>query len=214
VVQQIEWVERPVRLTEHRAGAHWCPRCHTVHWSPLPAEVVQGGLVGPRLTAHLAYLKGVCHASYRTLQKYTAEVLGVSLSSGQLAKVIGKVSAALAPPYEELRAALPAQSCLNVDETGHPEQGEHYWTWCFRAPYYTLFKIDPSRGSPVLRQMLGAEFAGVIGADYFSAYRKYMGECHVLVQFCLAHLIREVKYLTTLPDPATQKYDSPVTSVC
>jgi transposase len=206
VMQQIELVARPVRLEEHRAVAQWCPACQQVHWSPWPAEVVHGGLVGPRLTAHLAYLKGVCHASYRTLQQYTAEVLGVSLSRGQLAKVIGKVSAALATPYEELRVALPAESRLNVDETGHPEKGEHYWTWCFRAPDYTLFKIDPSRGSQVLRQMLGSEFAGVIGADYFSAYRKYMGECHVLVQFCLAHLIREVKYLTTLPDPATQKY--------
>ncbi len=45
----------------------------------------------------------------------------------------------------------------------------------------------------------------MIGADYFSAYRKYMCDFNVLVQFCQAHLIRDVKYLTTL-DPATRKY--------
>ena len=54
--------------------------------------------------------------------------------------------------------------------------------------------------------MLGAEFNGVLGCDYFSAYRRYHRECGVLLQFCLAHLIRDVKYLTTLPDPRERAY--------
>jgi transposase len=37
---------------------------------------------------------------------------------------------------------------------------------------------------------LGREFDGVLGCDYFSAYRRYMRECGVLLQFCLAHLTR------------------------
>ena len=206
VVQQVELVEKPVRIDEYRAGAFWCPRCRKVHWAPLPAEVVKGGLVGPRLTAHIGYLKGACHASYTTIQKYVSDVLGVPLSTGQLAKVVGKVTSALDPAYAELLEALPSAARLNVDETGHKDNGERYWTWCFRAHLYTLFRIDPSRGSAVLLDTLGKEFAGVIGADYFSAYRKYMGDCGVLIQFCLAHLVRDVKYLTTLSDQATKKY--------
>ena len=38
------------------------------------------------------------------------------------------------------------------------------------------FRIDESRGSQVLVEVLGEEFEGVIGCDYFSAYRKYMGD--------------------------------------
>ena len=45
--------------------------------------------------------------------------------------------------------------------------------------------------------VLGEEFNGVLGCDYFSAYRKYAKDCGVQVQFCLAHLIRDVKYLAT-----------------
>ncbi len=33
-----------------------------------------------------------------------------------------------------------------------------------------------------------------------------MGDCNVLVQFCLAHLIRDIKFLTTHPDPRNQAY--------
>jgi len=113
-------------------------------------------------------------------------------------------------PYEQLLEALPSEAILNVDETGHKDNGKQHWTWCFRARLYTLFKIDPSRGSDVLLQVLGEEFSGVLGADYFSAYRKYMGDFGILVQFCLAHLIRDVKYLTTLSDKATRKYGTDV----
>ena len=44
----------------------------------------------------------------------------------------------------------------------------------------------------------------MIGCDYYSAYRRYMREFDVVVQFCLAHLIRDVKFLTTLPDARDQ----------
>jgi hypothetical protein len=44
---------------------------------------------------------------------------------------------------------------------------------------------------------LGKEFEGTLGCDYFSAYRKYMKDFHVTVQFCIAHLIRDIKFLTT-----------------
>jgi len=205
VVQQVELVEKPVRIEEHRALAHWCPRCREFHHAPLPDEVRKGALVGPRLTALTAYLKGGCHASYTTVQTFLRDVMKAPMSRGQLVKLTEKVRAALDRPYAELLDALPLQAGLNIDETGHKERREKYWTWCFRAELYTLFKIDRSRGSDVLIEVLGREFAGVIGADYFSAYRKYMKDFNVLVQFCLAHLIRDVKFLTTL-DKATRKY--------
>jgi transposase len=93
-----------------------------------------------------------------------------------------------------------------VDETGHKDQGDRMWTWCFRASLFTLFKIDPTRSGDVLIEVLGEEFRGVLGCDCFSAYRRYMREFDIRVQFCLAHLIREVKYLTTLPDGPTKAY--------
>src|SRR5262249_19979412 len=138
--------------------------------------------------------------------KLLRDVGGLSLSRGQLAKVSAKVSAALAGPYDELLAALPGQASLNVDETGHKDQGQSMWTWCFRAELYTLFKIDPRRSAEVLIEVLGREFDGVLGCDHFSAYRRYMRTCGVTVQFCLAHLIREVKFLTTLPELADVLY--------
>jgi transposase len=199
-VQQIDLETVPLRIVEHQSGAAWCADCQKIHYGALPSGIERGGLVGPRLTTLIAYLKGACHASYTTVRKFLRDVVGVTLSRGLLAKVINKVSQVLDAPYEELLLQLPLQAYLNADETGHRECGQQWWTWCFRASVYTLFKIEPTRSSAVLLDVLGTEFAGVLGCDYFASYRKYMGDCGILVQFCLAHFIRDVKFLTTLPD--------------
>jgi len=206
VIQQIDIQDIPIQIEEHRALAGWCPQCRKTHYAALPSGIDKGGLVGPRLTTLIAYLKGACHASYSTIRKFLRDVAGVSISRGQLAKVIGKVTQALDAPYEDLLENLAAQARLNVDETGHRELGEQWWTWCFRASLFTVFKIDPTRSGDVLVEVLGDEFNGVLGCDYFSAYRRYMREFNIVVQFCLAHLIRDVKYLMTLPAASDRAY--------
>jgi transposase len=206
VLQQVEIVETPTVVMEHQGLAYWCAHCRKVHYGPMPEAVVKAGLFGPRLTALVAFMKGVCHASFSTIRKFLRDVVRVEVSRGYLAKLIGKVSASLAPSYAELFQRLPGEAVLNIDETGHKENGQKFWTWCFRAQMYTLFRIDKSRGSKVLIEVLGTEFNGVLGCDYFGAYRKYMREFDVLVQFCLAHLIRDVKFLLTLPGREVQAY--------
>lgn len=206
VLQQVEVVPKPIEVEEHRAFAYVCRQCEKIHYAPLPEAVEKGGLFGPRLTAQVAYLKGAGHMSYTTAQRYLRDVLGLEVSRGFLKKVLRKVTCALQDPYDELLRLVPQETVLNVDETGHKDNKKLMWTWCFRAPLYALFKIDPSRGSKVLVEVLGETFAGVLGCDYFSAYRKYMKCFGILIQFCLAHLIRDLKYLTTLPDKKTAAY--------
>ena len=76
-------------------------------------------------------------------------------------------------------------------------------TWCFRASYFTLFHIDPSRGSQVLKAILTETFDGIIGANHFSAYHKYMSDCGALLQFCWVHFTRDIgiNYLCLLVEP-------------
>jgi transposase len=206
VLQHVELPDIPVRKEEHRSHRQRCSRCKRTFEAPLAEELRKAGLIGPRLTALVGFLKGACHMSFSSIRKYFRDVIGVRISRGMLGKLVGKVTASLAEPYEALCAILSIADRLNVDETGHKENGKRLWTWCFRAYLYTVYKISPSRGSDVLIEMLGEEFQGVLGCDYFSAYRKYMGDFNVLVQFCLAHLIRDVKFLVEHPDKKNQSY--------
>jgi transposase len=206
VVQQVDLQPASLTIEQHTSPEYWCVHCVNHFKAALPEHISKGGLIGPRLTTLIAYLKGFCHASFSTIRKFLRDVIGVTISRGQLAKIIAKVSTALDGPYQELLEILPGEAVLNVDETGHKDNGNRMWTWCFRASLYTLFKIDPTRSADVLIDVLGNEFNGVLGCDCFSAYRRYMREFDVTLQFCLAHLIRDVKFLITLPGQKEQAY--------
>ena len=155
VLQQMELVERPVEVTEHRAEMVWCPHCRKPHATPLPEALEKAGLLGPRLTALVGWFKSRGHDSYSTMAEFLTDVAHPKVSRGLLAKAIQKVSAALQQPYAALTEALVSQPRLNVDETGHPENKQRMWTWVFRAEDFTVFHIDPSRGSEVLEAILG-----------------------------------------------------------
>src|SRR5262249_25910724 len=129
-----------------------------------------------------------------------------TISRGELSKIITKVSDALAAPYEELLLLLPNEPLVNADETGHKCNGKPWWTWCFRAELYTLYHIDPHRSADVLMDILGKEFKGILGCDYFSAYRRYLRECGVILGLCRARLIGDVKFLPPRPGGGDRRY--------
>jgi len=202
VLQQVDLADKLYLVTEHRARKYQDPRTGRIVIAPLPVAVKTAGLVGPKLSALAAYQKGDGHMSYSTIQRFWNDVLGIPISRAQLANVIQKTSAAFASPYMELREALVQEPYVGVDESGHKDGGDRLWTWCFHAARFTVFHIDPSRGCEVLKAILTETFGGIVGSDYFSAYHKYLTDCGVLVQFCWAHLIRDIRFLAEQTDPS------------
>lgn len=206
VVQQVEVVPAHYFVEEHHAPLYYCSRCGKSHYAALPSSVEKGGLIGPILTAQIAYMKGAMHASFSTIRKYVRDVMGLTLSRGYLSNLIGKTSDAMEDSYEALLALVKTEEVVNVDETGHKDNGDKFWTWCFRGAQHCVFRVADTRSSRILLEVLGEEFKGVLGCDHFSAYRKYHRVCDVRIQFCLAHFIREIKFLTTLPNPDVVAY--------
>lgn len=210
-LQQVELITPAVQKLEHRAYAYWCPHCKRTHYAPIPENVIREGFFKPHIASTACTLKYLGCMSLSGIQKYLDDALGVKVTTGYLAKVIQKGSAALQPCYDELLRNLPQQAVVNADETGFFQtNGDKLWTWVFRTSLFSLFKISPSRGSDVLIDVLGKEFNGVLGCDYFSAYRKYMVDFNIVLQFCLAHLIRDVKFLVEFPDTSLQRYGTKI----
>jgi transposase len=195
IIQQIGLPEKMYKVIEHRARKYKDPATGRIHIAPLPWIIRKGGLLGADMTALVSYMKGSCHMSYTTIQQFFGQLMKLDISRGMLCKATRKISDALQPSYDALTDRLPDEPQVNVDETGHHDNGDLHWTWCFDTAEYSLFRIDKSRGSQVLEDMLGKDFAGIIGADYWGAYRKYSRLFEVRMQYCMAHLIREIRFL-------------------
>ena len=210
VVQQVELLSKPFKVTEHVVQACRYQNCQRIQTSQLPAALAATGLIGPRMMELLLFMKGALRSSFTAIEEFLEHVIGFKVCRGYLVKVMARGSRALEPAVEELRALLPRQPVLNIDETGHKENGKGLWTWCFRAGNFVVFSIQTSRGSDVLMEFLGEEFNGVLGCDYFSAYRKFMGKMSGSVQFCFAHLIRDLKFLAQHPQALLPLYAQPI----
>jgi transposase len=199
VIQQIVFPKKMYKVIEHRARKYLDPVTGKIRIAPMPEDVRKGGLLGVDVTSAVAFMKGGCHMSFSTIKKFFKEVMKLDISQGMLCKTTQKVSESLEAFYDKLAARLPDEPYIGIDETGHKDDGKKHWTWCFQTREYTLFHIDRYRGSRVLFSMLGKAFGGTIGCDFYGAYRKYTRLCDSLVQYCMAHLIREILFLCEHP---------------
>jgi len=168
--------QTPLHIAEHRGQAYWCPKCQQVYSRPLPAEVVKAGLAGPRLNSPGWLPQGSCHCFVLVDSQVSPRWSPVSRSSrGHLAKLVQKVSASPSNNRtDELLAALAERSTLACRRgTATPTGG----TGCGPGASALLCTRCTASVRPVARnvlvEVLGKEFHGLLGCDYFSAYRKY-----------------------------------------
>src|SRR5437660_1376963 len=70
IVEQVDVTDCPLHIERHRQHETYCPCCDKSFRGVLPPHIDKGGLFGPNLTALVAYLKGVCHASFSTIRKF------------------------------------------------------------------------------------------------------------------------------------------------
>lgn len=181
-------------VTEHQRHRLTCACCGVKTCAPLRAGVPTGQ-AGPNLVALAALLLGCYRQSKRRTARFLQEVLGQPCSTGWVVKLQDQASAALEAPYEQVKAALPAEPVVGMDETPTKQRNQKSWLWTCVANKFTVFQVRPNRKADALLDLLGEDFAGVVNCDrakmYFSLDR---------VQWCWAHLRRDFQALCDSPD--------------
>ena len=67
---------------------------------------------------------------------------------------------------------------------GQNAGGCREWFWAFVLEKYTVYRIAPSRGRDVIKEVLGEDYNGLVGRDGWAAYNCLTKARH---QSCLAH---------------------------
>lgn len=174
------------KVLEKRFLLSRCEICHKTFTEP-EAQSGPPVKIGPNLTVLLTVMRQQMGATYRKLSRFCTETLGIHLTPSGVLGVLSRMCRRLEPVYQGIAATLPHQKALHGDETGWKMDGAKWYLWCFCNRHFIFYYPSPSRGSKVVKELLGEDFDGILMADFYAAYNFIKR-----TQRCLVHFLRDI----------------------
>lgn len=179
-----EVVPTPPVVTEHTIHRYWCSTCEKVV-EPVLTEALPKSTIGLKtlvLTAWMHYGLGV--TIEKILQIFN-QTFQMKVSKSGLIQAWQRLAEKLRFVYDDIGVQAQKSAVLHIDETGWRVNGITHWLWCFTNHVLVYFIIDRSRGSPVIKKVLGNLFNGILISDFFSAYNCMQA---MAKQKCFSHI--------------------------
>lgn len=160
-------------------------------------RALPGSDIGLNVTVLVTWLWVVACTPLEKIGDMLRAFFGLTVGSSGLAKMAIRVGRLLVPVHEEILADIKVTGkVLHADETGQHVKGNKWWLWVFGTLDAAYFLIDRSRGSNVVRRVLGQFFNGLLVVDGWRAYLCAAGA----QQSCSGHLLRKAKkFMETYP---------------
>ena len=153
---------------------------------------------GRNIRAIVTYLNVVQCVPYERLASLMAEIFSVHMSQGTIRNIVQEAMRKSQPAISLLEEMLRKSAVVGFDESGCYNNKKLNWAWIAQTAYITLCFRATGRSSKVLEDKFGESLKNMVAVtDRHSAYFVLNFLDH---QVCLAHLLRELEYLTEL-DP-------------
>ena len=144
----------------------------------------------------VVYLSVVQFLPYGRIASFLRDVLGLSPSEGSLVNWVNEAKRKAQPIVDKIKEYIMTSSVVGFDESGCYCNKRLDWAWIAQTVYYTLLFRANGRGSKVLEDKFGDSLERMTAVtDRHSAYFAIHFLNH---QVCLAHLLRELQYLSEL----------------
>jgi transposase len=185
-----------VEVTEHRIYKGWCMGCQRWHEAPVDfsEQVLGQGRIGVRLASMIAYLRTVMRLPLRQIQEVLQTLHGMPISLGELVELLHRITEYAQPVLEGLKGEIRASPAIQADETGWREDGNNGYIWSVSTPTVRYYEYHHSRAGEVIKQLIGADYQGVLGSDFYAGYNIHQG----LHQRCWVHFLRDIHDLKKL----------------
>lgn len=144
----------------------------------------------------VVYLSVVQFLPYGRIASFLHDVLGLSPSEGSLVNWVNEAKRNAQPIVDKIKEYIMSSNIVGFDESGCYCNKRLNWAWIAQTVYYTLLFRANSRSSKVLTEQFGDSLERMTAVtDRHSAYFALHFLNH---QVCLAHLLRELQYLSEL----------------
>ena len=144
----------------------------------------------------VVYLSVVQFLPYGRIASFLREVFGLAPSEGSLVNWVKEAKRNAQPAIEKIKEYIMSSSIVGFDESGCYCNKRLDWAWIAQTVYYTLLFRADGRSSKVLTDKFGDSLERMTAVtDRHSAYFALHFLNH---QVCLAHLLRELQYMSEL----------------
>jgi transposase len=184
-----------------------CPTCGEVRSThPLQTSIGQGAAkvqLGPRALALGATLNKKLGLTTRKTCSVLKQLCGLSITPGGLSQSLARVAGKVQAEYGQLIEQVRESDAVFADETSWWVGGPGWWLWVFTTPRgVTFYRVDESRGSQVVKAVLGDDFPGILVSDCLSSYDPPAYRKHK----CIAHHLQAIKKARERPDTQDPTY--------
>lgn len=185
-----------VQITEHRIFQGWCAKCQKWHEAPvdLHAEVLGQGRIGVRLASIIAYLRSSLRLPIRHIRELMHTLHDFEVSVGEIVELLHRLNVHAQPVVDDLLTTIRASPAVQADETGWREDGANGYIWSVCTPTVRYYEYHHSRAGEVVKHLIGDDFQGVLGSDFYAGYNIHQG----MHQRCWVHLLRDIHDLKKL----------------
>jgi hypothetical protein len=128
-----------------------------------------GADIGINATVLACYLWVALCLPYTKIKEYLATFYKLPVSTSGLSRHVIRVAGIMKDVYDEILNGVKNGAILHADETGWRVRGRNWWLWVFGTQDTAYFTVDKTRGSSVVRRVLGEIFIGVLVVDGWSA---------------------------------------------
>lgn len=195
--RQVIDLPKPVfpTVTEYDSMVGVCScGCHLK--GEFPKEATAPVAYGANIHATVAYLSTLQNLPFKRLKQVMATLFNVNMSEGTISNILGRMRRYSAKGYESIRRDILNTKVVGADETGVRINGKLFWMWVFQTAVASYFFVDKGRAHEIIEKHFPEGFIEqILVSDRLSAYFVIETEDH---QICLAHLLRNLIYLTLL----------------
>jgi hypothetical protein len=182
-------------VSEHQIYSKQCSYGHVTQ-SEFPLEVRSPVCYGSTIQSLTGYFHARQYIPYERMQELYRDIFGLQISSGSLANMVQNLAKKASGVYETIRQRVAESKVVGADETGCRVKGKNAWAWVYQTPTATYIHPNKSRGKAVIEHLFPEGFPkSILVHDCWTSYFGVKSKGH---QICIAHLLRELKYLDKL----------------
>jgi len=204
--QVIDIPEIKLNVTEHQIFKRVCS-CGNVTTANFPDVANAPVSYGNNIESLIGYFHTRQYIPFKRMKEFLNDVFHVPISEGGIHYLLNKLVKKAEPAYEMIKQKLIFNSGLAIgaDETGVKVAGDKHWAWTWQNDELTFITITDNRAQRSITENFKNGFENAVLVH--DCWRSHFNTKALSHQICMAHLLRDLNYLT-------ERYNHKWSKVC